>query len=116
MFEAVWGGLLGGFGHTVFYPVNPNPPRATSTHITHLYLTLPCNTRVVWGDFRVVWGVLGWFGVVWGVSMDRFGPIYSEPHVLPKTHMKFDYQSHQLRSRDKKLYSVFKNSVFERPM
>ena len=67
MFEAVWGGLLGGFGHTVFYPVNPNPPQATSTHLTHLYLTLPYHTRVVWGggggELRVVWGVLGWF---WG--------------------------------------------------
>ena len=31
MFEAVWGGLLGRFGHTEFYPVNPNPPRATNT-------------------------------------------------------------------------------------
>ena len=27
IFEVVWGGLLGSFGHTVFYPVNPNPPR-----------------------------------------------------------------------------------------
>ena len=74
MFEVVWGGLLGGFGHTVFYPVNSNPPRAISTHLTHLYLTLPYHTRVVWvffkgglGEFK---GGLGYFGVVWGVSMD----------------------------------------------
>ena len=73
MFEAVWGGLLGGSGHTIFYPVNPNPPRATSTHLTHLYLT-----RVVWVFLRVVWeggwgefkGGLGYFGAVWGVSTD----------------------------------------------
>ena len=73
MLEAVWGGLLGGFGHTVFYPVNPNPPRATSTHLTHLYLTLPYHTRVVGGGgFE---GGLGCFGMVWGVSMDRKIPI-----------------------------------------
>ena len=74
MFEEVWGGFLGGFGHTVFYPVNPNPPRATSTHLIHLYLTLPYDTRVVWGGGgwgRGLEGGLGCFGMVWGVSMDR---------------------------------------------
>ena len=57
MSEVVWGGLLCSFGHTVFYPVNPNPPRATSTHLTHLYLSLPYHTKLVWGGLRVVWGV-----------------------------------------------------------
>ena len=76
MFEAVWGGLLGGFGHTVFYPVNPNPPQATSTHLTHLYLTLPYYTRVV-GEGG--WGFeagLGCFGMVSGVLGCFYGPIH----------------------------------------
>ena len=28
--------------------------------------------EVVWGGLEVVWGGLGCFGVVWGVSTDRF--------------------------------------------
>ena len=81
MSEAIWGGLLGGFGHTVFYPVNPNPPRATSTHLTHLYLTLPNHTRVVWMVLRMVGGgggrgVGGWgVRVVWGGLRCFYGPV-----------------------------------------
>ena len=87
MFEEVWGGFLGGFGHTVIYPVNPNPPRASSTHLIHLYLTQPYDTRgggggggggvekeIRGGGLSVVWDVLGWFGVFWGGLGCFYGP------------------------------------------
>ena len=32
-----------------------------------------CGLDVVWGGLEVVWGGLGCFGVVWGVSTDRWG-------------------------------------------
>ena len=41
-------------------------------HIMGVKKVVWCGLDVVWGGLVVVWGGLGCFGVVWGVSTDRF--------------------------------------------
>ena len=41
-------------------------------HILGVKKVVWCDLDVVWGGLEVVWGGLGCFGVVWGVSTDRF--------------------------------------------
>ena len=41
-------------------------------HILCVKKVVWCGLDVVWGGLEVVWGGLGCFGVVWGVSTDRF--------------------------------------------
>ena len=41
-------------------------------HIMGVNKVVWCGLDVVWGGLVVVWGGLGCFGVVWGVSTDRF--------------------------------------------
>ena len=93
-------------------PVNQNPPRATLTHLTHLYLTLPYHTRVVWGAGarRGVKSGLGVLRVVWGVSVDQKRSCYSPvPKLLNCTkwprELKTEKYFNDIFKPDKKCFS-----------
>ena len=51
-------------------------------HILGVKKVVWCGLDVVWGGLEVVWGGLGCFGVVWGVSTDRYIAIVTNKRIL----------------------------------
>ena len=80
--EVVWGGLVvvwWWFGANMEGLRNKNAFKfllqlliLSQKHILSVKKVVWCGLDVVWGGLEVVWGGLGCFGVVWGVSTDRF--------------------------------------------